>query len=99
MKASSLKTFDLAEHLKTDEDIAIYISSVLEEDDTSELTHALGVVARARGMAQIARDSGMAREALYHALQAGTQPRFETITRVCRALGVRLTAVPAVAVN
>lgn len=95
MSASALKTFDLAEHLKTDEDIAVYLTLAIEEDDPSELTHALGVVARARGMSQIARDSGITREALYHALQSGREPRFDTVRRVCHALGLRLLVSPA----
>jgi probable addiction module antidote protein len=94
-KASELKTFDMAEHLNTEEDIAMYLALVLEEDDPSELAHALGVVARARGMTQIARDSGITREALYHALAPGRSPRFETVSKVCRALGLKLTVVHA----
>ena len=86
-----LPEFDLSEHLKTDEDIAAYLSVVLEDEDSSELTHALGVIARARGMAEVARAAGLTREALYKALRHNTQPRFDTIARVCRALGLKLT--------
>ncbi len=86
-----LPEFDLSEHLKTDEDIAAYLSVVLEDEDSSELTHALGVIARARGMAEVARAAGLTREALYKALRPNTQPRFDTIARVCRALGLKLT--------
>ena len=84
------KSFDLAEHLKSDEDIAEYLSLVIEENDPGELAHALGLVARARGMAQIAKDAGIGREALYKALRADASPRFDTIARVCKALGVKL---------
>lgn len=84
----------MAEHLKTDEDVAAYLSLVLEEDDPSELAHALGVIARTRGMSEIASASGLTREALYKALRPGSQPRFDTIRRVCGALGVRLVAQP-----
>jgi probable addiction module antidote protein len=91
IRVEDLPTFDLAEHLKTDEDIAIYLSIVLEDDDSSELKHALGVVARARGMTEVARSAGLTREALYKALRPDSQPRFDTIARVCRALGLRLT--------
>ena len=91
IKVSSLPDFDLAEHLKTDEDISVYLSQVLEDNDPSELTHALGVIARARGMTDVARAAGLTREALYKALRPNSQPRFDTIARVCRALGLKLT--------
>lgn len=94
IRAADLPEFDLAEHLKNEEDIAVYLSAVLDDGDTAELSHALGVAARARGMTEIARASGMSREALYKALRPSAQPRFETIARVCRALGVRLHAEP-----
>lgn len=87
-----LPDFDLAEHLKTDEDVSVYLNQVLEDNDASELTHALGVVARVRGMTEVARAAGLTREALYKALRPNSQPRFDTIARVCRALGLKLTA-------
>src|SRR5690606_13192051 len=93
-KIADLPPFDMAEHLKTDEDVAAYLSLVLEEDDPAELANALGVIARARGMTEIASASGLTREALYKALRPGSQPRFDTIRRVCGALGVRLVAQP-----
>lgn len=93
-KIANLPTFDLAEHLKTDEDVAAYLSLVLEEEDPGELAHALGVIARARGMNEIASASGLTREALYKALRPGSQPRLDTIRRVCGALGVRLVVQP-----
>ncbi|WP_442592978.1 addiction module antidote protein [Parapusillimonas sp. JC17] len=83
-----------AEILKTDEDIANYLTAVLEENDPAELSHALGIIARARGIAEVARASGLTREALYKALRPGSHPRFDTIARVCTALGVQLTARP-----
>ena len=91
IKVSSLPDFVLAEHLKTDEDVSVYLSQVLEDNDPSELTHALGVIARARGMTDVARAAGLTREALYKALRPNSQPRFDTIARVCRALGLKLT--------
>jgi probable addiction module antidote protein len=94
-KISDLPEFDLAEHLKTDEDIANYLTVVLEDNDPAELSHALGIIARARGMTEVARASGLTREALYKALRPSSQPRFDTIARVCGALGVRLVARPA----
>lgn len=92
---SNLPDFDMAEYLKTDEDIAMYLTTVLEENNPVELTHALGVIARARGMTEVARASGLTREALYKALRPNSQPRFDTIARVCTALGVKLVAQPA----
>lgn len=89
---ADLPEFDMAEMLKTEEDVATYLTLVLEENDISELTHALGVVARARGMSAVAQQSGLTREALYKALRPSSQPRFDTIHRVCAALGVRLVA-------
>ncbi|PID44078.1 MAG: putative addiction module antidote protein [Proteobacteria bacterium] len=89
-KISDLPTFDLAEELKTEEDIAIYLQSVIEENDPGELAHALGVVAKARGMTQIAKEAGIGRESLYKALRTDSSPRFDTINRVMNALGVKL---------
>jgi probable addiction module antidote protein len=94
IKISDLPRFDAAEHLKDEADIAEYLTIVLEENDASALADALGTVARARGMTVVAEGAGIAREALYKALRPGAQPRFETIQRVCAALGVRLIAVP-----
>ena len=91
INVDDLPEFDPAEHLKTDEDIALYLSVALEDDDSSELMHALGVVARARGMTEVARAAGLTREALYKALRPNSQPRFDTIARMCRALGLKLT--------
>ena len=95
IRAADLPEFDLAEHLKNEADIAAYLSAVLEDGDTAELSHALGVAARARGMTEIARATGMTREGLYKALRPSAQPRFETVAKVCKALGVRLHAEPS----
>ena len=92
IKISELPEFDAAEYLKNEEDIAAYLTSVIEENDSSLLAAALGDIARARGMTQVAKDSGITREALYKALRPGSEPRFETVSRVCAALGVRLVA-------
>ena len=91
---SDLPEFDLARQLKSEEDIAAYLTMVIDEGDTSELAHALGVVAKSRGMSEIAQATGLTREALYKALRPDAHPRFETISRVCTALGVRLVAQP-----
>lgn len=94
IKVSQLPEFDAAEYLNSKEDVATYLTSVLEENDPALLAAALGDIARARGMAQVAKDSCIAHEALYKALRPGSEPRFETISRVCAALGVRLVAQP-----
>ncbi len=95
IRVTELPRFDAAEHLRDEADIAEYLTIVLEENDPAALAEALGTVARARGMSAVAESAGIAREALYKALRPGSQPRFETIQRVCTALGVRLTVVPA----
>jgi probable addiction module antidote protein len=74
--------------------IAAYLSSLIEAGDAAGLAAALGDVARTRGMAQVARDAGLSREALYRALRPDSYPRFDTIVRVCAALGVKLIAHP-----
>lgn len=82
--------FEMADHLDSNEAIAEYLSQVLEDGDSDELIRALGHIAKARGMAQIARDSGLGRESLYKALTPGAKPRYDTVVKVIRALGVRL---------
>jgi probable addiction module antidote protein len=95
IKVADLKNFDMAELLDSDQAVAEYLTVVLEENDAAALAAALGTVARARGMAAVAEQAGIAREALYKALRPGSQPRFETIQRVMAALGVKLTATAA----
>ncbi|MHB1351299.1 MAG: addiction module antidote protein [Desulfobulbaceae bacterium] len=92
----ALKTtrWDSAEYLKTDEDIAAYLDAVLEEDDPALVTHALGVIARAKGMSQIARETGLGRESLYKALSPEGNPEFATIVKVLKALGLQLHTSP-----
>ena len=86
---TTTRPFDMAEQLRDEQDIAAYLTLVLEEGDPGELAHALGVIARARGMTQIAAEAGMGREALYKALRADASPRFETILKVMHALGLQ----------
>ena len=86
--------FDLTALLDSEEAISEYLSQVLAEGDSDELIRAIGHVAKARGMAQIARDSGLGRESLYKAFAPGARPRFDTVVKVMRALGVELTAQP-----
>ena len=89
--------YDSAEYLKTEEDISAYLEAVMEEagDDPAFILHALGVVARARNMSQLARDTGLTREGLYKALSGEGNPSFATVLKVSRALGFRWTLQPA----
>jgi probable addiction module antidote protein len=88
IKVSELPEFDASESLNSEEDVAAYLTAVLDENASALLAAALGDIVRARGMLQVAKDSGIGREALYKALRPGSEPRFETISRVCAALGV-----------
>lgn len=93
-KGSRLVAFDAARYLGSEDAVTEYMNAVLETGDTDLLLMALGDVARARGMAQVARDAGVGRESLYKTLSPGAKPRFDTIVRVAKALGIRLTAIP-----
>ncbi|MFH6786492.1 MULTISPECIES: addiction module antidote protein [Methylobacterium] len=88
-----LETFphDTAEHLRTDEDVALYIEAVLEDGDPALIRDAIGIVARARGMSQIAREAGLSRESLYKALSQTGNPSFETVRAVLQAPGLQLS--------
>ncbi len=90
-----LLPFDAARYLSDDAAVAEYMTAVLETDDPDLLLLALGDVARARGMAQVAKDAGLGRESLYKALAPGAKPRFDTVLKVARALGVKLRAQAA----
>jgi probable addiction module antidote protein len=94
IRIADLPEFDVTEYLEDEHAIAEYLTVVLEENDPAALAQALGAVARARGMTEISKASGITREALYKALRPGAQPRFDTIARVMSALGVRLVAQP-----
>lgn len=85
--------YDSAEYLKTDEDMQAYLDACMEEagNDPAFIARALGVVARARGMTQLARETGLARENLYKALSGEGNPEFATILKVIHALGLRLS--------
>jgi probable addiction module antidote protein len=95
IKIADLPVFDASRYLDSETAIAAYLTDILEANDSGLLAAALGEIARARGMTEIARASGLTREALYKALRPNAQPRFETVARVCAALGVRLVAQPA----
>lgn len=87
--------WDSSRYLETEEDIIAYLDAAAEEGDPRLLQEALGNVARARGMAQVAREAGVSRESLYKSLSASGNPSFQTISRIAAALGARLTFVPA----
>ena|SRR3989304_2503288 len=89
--------WDSAEHLKTDEDIQLYLEACLDEagDDPAFIVHALGVVARAKNMSQLARDTGLTREGLYKALSEEGNPTFATVAKIAKALGLKLTVQPS----
>jgi probable addiction module antidote protein len=87
--------WDPAEHLDTEEDMAAYLEAALEEGDPVLVAAALGDIARAKGMTQVAREAGLGRESLYKALSPGGNPEFATIMKVISALGLQLHAMPA----
>jgi probable addiction module antidote protein len=88
--------YDVAEHLRTPEEMAAYLEACLEESngDASLIAKTLGDIARAKGMSQVARDAGLSRESLYKALSGERSPGFDTILKVVQALGIELHAVP-----
>ena len=93
---STIKTrpFDMANHLRSEEEITEYLRQVLEDNDPAELAGALGDIARARGMTQLARDTGLSRESLYKSLSGERAPSSETLFKVMKALGFKLTLAP-----
>jgi len=92
IKIADLTDFDAAPYLDTEVAIAAYLTDILDANDPALLAVALGDIARARGMSEIAKASGLTREALYKALRPDAKPRYDTIAKVCGALGVRLVA-------
>ena len=95
LESLGLRVFDPAEYLDDEETMVEYLSAALEDGNPNVFLAALGDVAKAQGMAQIARNAGLGRESLYKALSAGAHPRYETIHAVLRAMGVRLAVQPA----
>jgi probable addiction module antidote protein len=83
--------FDSADYLQTAEDIAAYLEAAFEDGDAAVITHALGVVARAEGMTEVARKAGLTRASLYKALSGEGRPEFATVLKVLQALGLKLT--------
>lgn len=91
VKVADLPSFDAADYLDSEEAIAAYLNAIMEENDDALLASALGDIAKARGMTQIAKDAGIGRESLYKALREGANPRYDTIAKVIQALGLKLT--------
>jgi probable addiction module antidote protein len=89
------RPWDTSEHLDSPEAIAAYLEAVMEENDPALLTHALGQIARARGMTQLAKEAGLSREVLYKAFVAGGNPTLDTLSKTIAALGLKLVVVPA----
>ena len=94
MNKTQTSSYDVAEHLRTPEEMALYLDACLEEadGDAAFIAKALGDIARARGMSQVAKDTGLSRESLYKALSGERAPTFDTILKVTKALGVKLHA-------
>ena len=92
MAKHATRNWDAAEHLKTEEDMAAYLEAALDEGDSALIAAALGDIARAKGMSQVARDTGLGRESLYKALSSTGNPELATIIKVVHALGLRLHA-------
>jgi len=97
MAKTTTTPYDVAEHLRTPEEMAAYLEACLEESggDAAFVAKALGDIARAKGITQVARDAGLSRESLYKALSGERNPGFETILKVVHALGIELHAAPA----
>ncbi len=95
MKKLNTRRYDSSEYLKSKDDMAAYLEAALSEGDPALVVQALGAIAKARGMAQIAKASGLRRESLYKALSPDGNPQFNTVLRVVNALGIRLHAEPS----
>ena len=93
-KTEKLLKFDAAKYLNHPETIAVYLSEALETGDSDYICHALDTVARAKGMTNIARQTGLGRESLYKALSGNAKPEFDTVRKVIRAFGLKLVAEP-----
>lgn len=95
MTKTKTRAWDAVEHLASEEDMAAYLEAALEDGDPAVISAALGDIARAKGMTQIAREAGVGRESLYKALSPEGNPEFATVLKVVRALGLRLHASTA----
>jgi probable addiction module antidote protein len=91
MMSVELRAWDTAGHLKTPEDVAAYLEAVFEDGDPALISHALGVIARAEGMTEVAKRAGLTRASLYKALSPDGNPEFATVLKVVQALGLKMT--------
>ena len=91
MAGVKLRTYDTAEYLETPEDVVHYLEAIFEDGDPALIAHGLGVVARAKGMAGVAKKAGLGRESLYKALSRDGNPELTTVLKVLHALGLKLT--------
>jgi probable addiction module antidote protein len=94
MAKPKLIHFDAADYLESEEDMALYLSAILEDGSPEEIAAALGDIVRARGMSKVAADAGLSRETLYRGLSGERVPSADTLLRVIRALGLKLTVQP-----
>ena len=92
MAKTKTRAWDAAEHLESEDDMAAYLEAALEEGDPALVAAALGDIARAKGMTEIAREAGLGRESLYKALSPEGNPEFATVLKVVKALGLKLHA-------
>ena len=99
MNKNELQTFDITEYLDSEEAIAEYLSQVLENGDNDEFIRVIGHIAKAKGMAQIAKDTGLGRESLYKAFRPNAKPRFDTVMKVMNAFKLQLSATPRLSVG
>lgn len=89
------KSFDIADHLKTDKDIYNFLDEVIKTGNDSDFIHALGICTRAKGITEIAKKAGVSRASLYKSFSKGASPRFETVSKITRVLGLHLTVQPS----
>jgi probable addiction module antidote protein len=99
MNKNELIPFDITEYLDSQEAIAEYLSQVLEDGDNDEFIRAIGHIAKAKGMAQIAKDTGLGRESLYKAFRPNAKPRFDTVMKVINSLQIQFLATPRLSVS
>ena len=94
MSKDETRAFDMANYLHDDKDVAEYLRQALEDGDPAEFAAALGAIARARGMTQLAKDTGLSRESLYRSLSGERAPNSDTLFKVIKAMGLKLTVEP-----
>ncbi|MBS9780919.1 MAG: putative addiction module antidote protein [Gammaproteobacteria bacterium] len=95
MEKITITPFEASDYLESEEDMKMYLQICIEEDGIKGFQHALGVIAKAKGMNEIAKETGLSRQNLYKSLSDNANPRIETVEKVAKALGMKLTAVPA----